>query len=84
MCAFTSIHRKKGYTLESRMAAIVLGLKKARRERGEEIKQESSRQTSVYVYVNEYLSLVLIRNYSIDNDNKVNQWKVETNSNLRF
>ncbi len=38
MCAFTRIQRKKkkeGYTPESRMAAIVLGLKKAgERERG--------------------------------------------------
>jgi hypothetical protein len=48
VCVFTRIQRKKkkeGYTTESRMAAVVLGLKKAGGERGreEEIKQASNR-----------------------------------------
>jgi hypothetical protein len=60
------------------MAAVVLGLKKAaEREREEEIKQASNKWTSVHIFENEYLSLVLVRNHLIDSDNKINQWKEE-------
>lgn len=41
--AYKEKKKKEGYTPDSRMAAIVLGLKKSREEREEEIKQASNR-----------------------------------------
>lgn len=78
VCAFTRIQRKKkkkkeGYTPDSRMAAIVLGLQKKAgkrdRERKRSSKQVIDRRVFMYMRMNTLLlfSLVTIRLIAITN-----------------
>jgi hypothetical protein len=78
VCVHTHTKKKKEGRIYTRFenGSSSIGIKKSR-GREEEIEQASNRWTSVHVYMNEYLSLVLVRKHSIDSDNKVNQWKEE-------
>jgi hypothetical protein len=82
VCVHTHTKKKKKegriYTrFENGSSSIGIKKSSREREREEEIKQASNRWTSVNVFENEYLSLVLVRNHLIDSDNKINQWKEE-------